>query len=134
MKWAYGLAEDDDQFRGAKTKDEALALGKAIAEELEQDFFYIAESKEVSFDDVVENTWNGHDIVEHLVECNFDHMPEGHEDKWLVDLKQEQLSDLEQRVRKAIKEGLEAHDLRPTWWELDTPRRVDIRGGSLHEA
>lgn len=134
FKWAYGLAEDDDDFRAVETKEEALSEGAAHARDCDQEEFYIAESREVSFDDVVQNTWNGHDIVEHLLECNMDYMPEGHEEQWLAILKQEQLNDLEERVRKAIKEWLQAHGLRPTWYDLEAPRRVEIRGGQPYEA
>lgn len=118
--WAYGLEEDDDAFRAAETREEAVEKGRAHAKDFEQNYFYIARQELPHLPSIASH---GFDIVGTLHALNEQAPDTG--DEWIPeDFPKEQLDELDDTVAEAIAAWL-AKYYPPTWFDLGDTERVE---------
>lgn len=110
--WAFGSDEDDDMFRGASSREEAIQEGEVLAKDLEQDYFYIAETCEPEWPKVSADT-----ILDQLddqaIEC------------WRDSVTKEQEAELQAGINAVVDQFLKKNEL-VTWFSIKNLERIEL--------
>lgn len=119
--WCFGIEEDDEGFRGAETREEALIEGAIHAQDCGCDYFHIAPAIRPKLEDLVDI--NGEDILEQIEERNFEDMPEDW--RWLDQCKAEHVRELEAMLKGVVINWIEANGYGPNWFSVGETERIE---------
>lgn len=124
-EWCFGL-EEDEQFSGANSEEEAMTEGNLHAKDCGQDYFYIGKAEPISLEGMYYLSADA--IVEGVTgnEENFEHLTEDAAEEWLTKLTPEQEEDLELSVKETIIAWIRRHKKEPRCFKVIETRRIQV--------